>query len=192
MNRKTILIFCAVILPSLAALWLTRSSVGATPQMGCKPYAVTVKTGQVFYYTVAVTDTTDVYAWQFDMTYNPTYLEFISVMPGNHLASDGAAGYFIQPVSTSNELQLAANTRLGEDTGVDGSGNIAHVFFRAKKATSGSSSTINDHMIVNRNALDVTYSAYHSYYCRVVISDSAPVYTQPGVGYPANLPLTVK
>ncbi len=188
MIRKLSLILLAIFLPTLAALKLTHSGASATPRLGCKPYVLTVKTGQTFYYTVAVTDTVDVYAWQFDMSYNPTYLEFISVIPGNHLKSDGAAGYFVQPVSASNEVQLATYTRLSKNVGVDGSGDIAHIYFRAKKATSGINSTLNEHMLVNRNALDVTYSAYNSYYCRVIISDSAPVYAQPGVGYPANLP----
>jgi hypothetical protein len=192
MIRKLSLIVLTIALAGAAALLLTRRAVTATPRMGCKPGVLTVKTGQTFYFTVAVTDTTDVYAWQFDMSFNPTYLEFISVIPGNHLKSDGAAGYFVQPVSTSNEAQLAAYTRLSKNVGVDGSGDIAHIYFRAKKATSGLNSTLNDHMLVNRNALDVTYGSYNSYYCRVVISDSAPVYAQPGVGNPANLPLIVK
>jgi hypothetical protein len=192
MIRKLSLILLALSLPALAALWLTRSGNSATPLLGCKPGALTVRTGQTFYFTVAVTDTTDLYAWQFDMTFNPIYLEFISVMPGDHLVSDGAAGYFVQPVSTSNEVQLAAYTRLSENVGVDGSGNIAYVYFRAKKATTGYNATLNDRVVVNRNALDVTYSPYNSYHCKVIISDSAPVYAQPGVGFPANVPLILK
>ncbi len=192
MNRKLSLILQAVALAAAVALLLTHRSSGATPKLGCNPYTLTVKTGQTFYFTVAVTDTVDIYAWQFDMTYSPTYLEFLGVYPGDHLKSDGAASYFAQPVSAPGEVQLAAYTRLGEDAGVDGSGNIAHVYFRALKATSGYSATINDHLLVDRNALEMSYGAYNSFHCRVIISDSAPVYAQPGVGNPANLPLIVK
>lgn len=192
MSRKLSLIILTIAFAGVAALFLTHQGVSATPQLGCNPSVITVKTGQIFYYTVAVTDTTDVYAWQFDMSYNPTYLEFIGAYPGDHLRSDDAQNYFVQPVTTSNEVLLVADTRLSKNVGIDGSGNIAHLYFRAIKATTGVNSTINDHMIVNRNALDVTYSSYNSFRCKVIISDSAPVYTQPGVGHPANLPLILK
>lgn len=192
MIRKLSLILLAISLPALAALWLTRSGNSATPLLGCKPATLTVRTGQTFYYTIAVTDTTDLYAWQFDMSYSPTYLEFLSVIPSTHLATEGAAGFFVRPISATNEVQLASYTRLSKNVGVDGSGDVAYVFFRAKKATTGYYATLNDRKVVNRNALDVSYGAYNSYRCKVIISDSAPVLGQPGVGWPANLPLIIK
>ncbi|MBN1535734.1 MAG: hypothetical protein JW908_03295 [Anaerolineales bacterium] len=193
MMRKISLIILAISLPALVVLFLNRQPAGAaTPQLGCNPTVLTVKTGQTFYYTVAVTDTEDVYAWQFDMSFNPTYLEFIGVIPGNHLVSDGASGYFVSPTSISNEVQLAAYTRLSEHVGVNGNGNIAHVYFRAIKATSGTNGTLNGILLLDRNALDVDFDTVNSLRCKVIISDSAPVYAQPGVGHPANLPLIDK
>lgn len=190
--RKIILIILTVAITGTAALLLTRGSVGAVAQLGCNPTVLTVKTGQIFYYTVAVTNTNDLYAWQFDMSFSPTYLEFIGVMPGNHLISDGASGYFVSPTATSNEVQLAAYTRLSEHVGVNGSGNIAHVFFRAKKTTSGTNSTLGGIMLLDRNALNITYDSVNSLRCKVIISDSAPVYVQPAVGFLANMPLILK
>lgn len=192
MTRKLFLVILIIAFAGAAALLLTHQGVSATPQLGCKPAVFTVKTGQIFYYTVAVTDTTDVYAWQFDMSYNPTYLEFIGAYPGDHLRSDSAGNYFVQPVVTSNEVQLVANTRLSKNVGINGSGYLAHLYFRAKKATTGVNSTINDHMIVNRNALNVTYSSYNSFRCKVIISDSAPIYVQPPVGFLTNMPVIIK
>jgi len=110
----------------------------------------------------------------------------------NEFQIGGATGYFIPPVPTSNEAQLAAYTRLSKHVGVVGSGNIAHVYFRAKKATTGSNSTLNGILLLDRNALNITYNSVNSLRCKVIISDNAPVYAQPGVGFPANLPLIGK
>jgi hypothetical protein len=197
MARKLSLITLAIVLPVVAILLLAQKATAAGPLLGCKPSYLTVKTGQIFYFTVAVTDTVDLYAWQFDMNYNKNYLEFVRVVPGNHLRLDGIQYFFVKPITvtvgtTTNEVRLAAYTRLSSNQGVDGSGAIAHVFFRAKQQTSGYNLTLNDHQLVNRNALDVTYGAFNSYYCRVVISNSAPELHQENIGEVSYLPMTLR
>jgi hypothetical protein len=137
MNRKSLLLIFATLIPAAALIFALQGSAAAGSTIGCKPYELTVKTGQVFYFTVAVTDTLDLYAWQMDATYYPEYLEFLNMVPGNHLRSDDTQHYMVAPTvvtgTTTNEIHLAADTRLGKDTGIDGSGNIAYLFFKAKK-----------------------------------------------------------
>ena len=129
------------------------------------------------------------YAWQFDLTYIPTYLEFVRVVHGDHLRQDGAGYYLVQPISTTGEIQLTAYTRLAEDVGVSGSGAIAHVFFKAKTQTTPtgySTASFNETMLVNRNALDVSYGTNAS--CKVNIRDTNPPLIQPPVGEVLFLP----
>lgn len=196
MNKKNMLVFMTVFIPlGLLALAL-HTSAAAGPAVGCKPYLLTVKTGQVFYFTVAVTETIDLYAWQMDATYYPEYLEFLSIAPGPHLRSDGAADYMVYPVvaagGTTNEIRLAAETRLGKDTGIDGSGDTAYLFFKAvKKKTDGTNVTLNDRKFVDRNAREITLSLINSARCKVTISDTAPPLIQPAIN-PLYLPVIMR
>lgn len=193
--KKLIIIFFPFIVVLAFYDFLTRQSANAaTPQFGCSPTTLTVHTGQTFYLTVAVTDTLDLYAWQFDTQYHPEYLEWVALMPGNHLRSDGAYHYLVPPKvvvsgSTTKEATNAAATRLSKDTGVDGNGVIAYLYFRAKKKTTGTTVTLNDSMLVDRNALVISKSLVNSGKCKVIISDSAPVLVQPPVGELIFLPM---
>ncbi len=193
MIRKSLLILLVTLIPIAAILFLMRGAAAATPKIGCNPYNLTVKTGQTFYITVAVTDTNDLYAWQMDASYYPAYLEFVRLVPGDHLRSDGTRYYLVKPGivtgSTTNEMRLAAYTRLSRNTGINGSGNVAHLFFRAvKQKLDGTSVTLNHTKLVDRNALEISKSLANSGQCKVYISDSAPALIQPAVGELEFLP----
>jgi len=158
---------------------------------------ITVQTGQTFYLTVAVSDVADLYAWQFNAEHNATYLEFLRVVEGPMLRSDGASAYFVPPTTQPGKVLHPAASRLRPaDTGVDGSGEIAYVLFRALKDTSGATSgtkvTLTSPMLVDRNALGIDRDLVNSGSCRVVISGAAPVFVQPpieGLVENAYLPL---
>ena len=182
MTRKLTLIALASLFALALTLLILGSSKAAGPKLGCKPYQLSVQTGQTFYFTVYVTDTVDLYAWQFDMSFTPAYLEFVKILPGYHLRRDGTAFYLVEPISTTGEIQLAAFTRLSEDVGIDGSGAIAHIFFKAKSQTSASGTTsasFNEPLLVDRNALDLSYGVNSS--CKVNIRDSNPLLVQPSL-----------
>lgn len=193
MTRKSISILLVTLLPVAAIVLLIQVASAASPKIGCLPYNLTVKTGQSFYITVAVTDTTDLYAWQLDATYYPEYLQFIRLAPGDHLRSDGAAYYLVRPGIvtgvTTNEMRLAAYTRLRRNSGLDGNGSIAHIFFRAlKQNLTGTNVTLNDIKLVDRHPLEISKSLVNSGRCKVTISDTAPVLIQPLVGELEFLP----
>lgn len=194
MIRKSISILLVTLIPIGALVFFIRVASAATPKIGCSPTNLTVKTGQTFYITVAVTDTSDLYAWQMDASYYNAYLEFVRLLPGNHLRSDGTRYYLVKPGvvtgSTTNEMRLAAYTRLSRNSGTNGSGHIAHIFFRAvKQKLDGTNVTLNDIKLVDRNALAISKSLVNSGQCKVTISDSAAVLNQPAVGELILLPV---
>lgn len=122
-----------------------------------------------------------------DARYYPAYLEYVRVVPGDHLQSDGASAYLVEPVlvpgGTVSEATLSAQTRLSRDTGVSGNGKILYIFLRAVKQKLDSTPvTLNDIKLVDRNALEISKSLANSGLCRVIISDSAPPLIQPPVG----------
>lgn len=198
MKEKWPLILFPICLALALYGWIARQSASAaTPRFGCNPTTLTVRTGQTFYLTVAVTDTLDLYAWQFDASYSNQYLEFVTLLPGNQLRADGARDYFVAPTvapgSSTNEVRLAAATRLSQHGGADGSGPVAHLLFRAlNRKPDGSTVTLNDITLVDRNALEISRELVDSGRCKVIISDSAPILYQPPVGELVFVPLVVR
>jgi hypothetical protein len=201
MIRKISLLSLAILLPAVILILFSHQTTSAaiTAKLGCKPLSLTVHTDQTFYITVAVTDTTDLYAWQMDASYNKNYLEFDRIVPGDHLRSDGALYYLVTPTvvtgTTTNVMHLAAYTRLSKDVGVDGGGSIAHIFFRAKtQILGGTNMTLNATplKLVDHNALDITKSLVNSGNCKVIISDSAPELQQNPVGELVFLPIILR
>jgi len=187
MARKSLSLLLATLVPVGALVLMIHAASAAGPKIGCQPHSLTVKTGQTFYITVAVTDTTDLYAWQLDATYYHAYLEFVRLVPGDHLRSDGASYYLVNPgvvpAATTSEMRLAAYTRLSRDVGVNGSGAVAHIFFRAlQQKLDGTNVTLNQIKLVDRNALEITKSLSNSGQCKVYISNTAPPLIQPPVG----------
>ncbi len=198
MKKLMILLSALIAILAFYGFLNNHSAQAQTPTFGCKPISLTVRTGQIFYLTVAVTDTLDLYAWQFDTQYHPETLEWVALIPGNHLRSDGARHYLMPPKvvvsgSTTKEATNAAATRLSKDTGVDGNGVIAYLYFRAiKPKTTGTTVTLNDSMLVDRNALVISKSLVNSGNCKVIISDSAPVLVQPPVGELIFMPTIIR
>ena len=191
MHKKIVPLVLALLLPAFAIMIMARQpAVATTAYLGCKPANLIVKTGQSFYLTVAVTDTLDLYAWQLNADYNPTYLEFQRILPGKHLYADGASYYYIQPVDSGSEAQRAAATRLSRHQGIDGSGDIAYIFFRAKTEINGTNVVLRETTLVDRNALAITKTLYNSGNCRVYISDTVDDLIQPPVGEVIFMPLS--
>lgn len=186
MLKRIIVALMTIIIPVAGLVFFIQRARAAEPLIGCTPYTLTVKTGQTFYITVAVTDTIDLYAWQLDASFYPAYLEYVNMVSGDYLRSDGAANYTVQPVlvagSTLSELTLAANTRLSKDSGIDGSGKVVYLIFRAvKQKLDGSNITLNDVKMVDRNAILITKSLANSGVCKIYISDAAPPLIQPPI-----------
>jgi hypothetical protein len=196
--KKYLLLLFPVLMALIGVGLLSRPAAqAATVKVGCQPQTLTVRTGQTFYVSLIVTDTLDLYAWQFDTTFNKQYLEYVTLLPGNHLRSDGAKHFVVPPVlnigTTTNEAVNAAATRLSKDFGVNGSGALAHVLFRAvKQKTDGLTIDLNDILLVDRNALEISKDYVNGADCRVIIRDNAPVLIQPPVGELIFLPTVIR
>jgi len=192
--RKNAVLVMVLLVAAALSLVSASGATAATTTVGfAQQPRITVRTGQSFYLTVAVTDASDLYGWQFDTEYNSTYLEFIRVARGPMLSSDGASAYLVPPsVQPGKALHVAA-TRLARDAGVSGSGEVAYVFFRALKDTPSTGTTVSlkNVLLVDRNALEIERSYVNGGRCGVVISASAPEYVQPPVEG-AYLPLVLR
>mgnify|MGYP000626431575 CR=1 FL=1 len=196
--KKSLLIFFAMVIAFIGVELILRPAAQAgTAKVGCQPQNLTVRTGQTFYVSLVVTDTLDLYAFQFDTTFNNQYLEYLTLLPGAQLRSDGAKDFVVAPqlkiAPTTNEALNAATTRLSQDVGVNGSGALAHILFRAlKQKTDGLTIDLNDILLVDRNALEISKDYVNGADCKVIIRDDAPVLIQPPVGELLFLPTVVR
>lgn len=106
-------------------------SAGAAT-VAVQPAAQTVAVGQNFSIDIVASAMTDLYAFQFDLGFNPTVLSATLVTPGPFLANGGAV-FFVPPVlnNVSGQISGTAETLLTAVSGVNGGGVLATIAFHA-------------------------------------------------------------
>ena len=98
------------------------------------PSTLYVGAGQSFNIGIRVSNVNDLYLWVFSIQWNPATLEYISITEGDFLRNGSSTtGILIKSVNrTGGYLEAAACSRLGNVPGVNGSGILANITFRAK------------------------------------------------------------
>lgn len=97
-----------------------------------QPSTLNVGEGQTFSLDVAIANVTDLYAFQFDLGFDPTILEAESVTEGSFLSSGGSTIFFPGTIdNVGGTIAFNADTLVGAIAGVSGSGTLASVEFYA-------------------------------------------------------------
>lgn len=99
------------------------------------PSSTTVTVGETFSLDVDVSNMSDLYAYQFDLTFTPGVLSATNVSEGPFLASGGTT--FFLPGTIDNvggTITFNADTLIGAISGVSGSGTLAVFDFEALAA----------------------------------------------------------
>jgi Cohesin domain/PEP-CTERM motif len=107
------------------------AAICSADNISVQPPSQTVNVGDNFSLDVNV-DITDLYAFQFDLTFNPAVLSATSITEGSLLLTGGST--FFIPGAIDNTLGtvfFTANTLLGPGPGVTGSGTLASIYFTA-------------------------------------------------------------
>jgi general secretion pathway protein D len=82
---------------------------------------------------VRITDVTDLYAYQFDIAFDPAIVFATGVSEGSFLSSGGAT-FFIAGTIGAGTITGTANTLVGPVPGVNGSGTLAMLRFQGLSA----------------------------------------------------------
>ncbi len=104
----------------------------SVPLLSVEPATVNVTPGQSFSVDVHIANVTDLFAYQFDLGFNPALLSATGIAEGGFLPSGGAT--FFIPGTVDNvggTISSTADTLLGAISGVDGSGTLATATFTA-------------------------------------------------------------
>jgi hypothetical protein len=120
----------------LASTFLTASAfagvTSAQAVLSIDPISQTVSMGSTVTVDVDISNVTSLYAYQFDLTFNPSVLSAVSSSEGPFLASGGST--FFIPGANDNvggTVAATADTLLSAISGVNGSGELAVFTFNA-------------------------------------------------------------
>ena len=109
------------------------------PILSVQPSSLNVASGANFTVSVAVSGVTDLFAFQFDLGFNPSVLKADGVTEGPFLASGGSTSFVPGAIdNVGGDVSNNADTLLTAISGVSGSGTLASFEFTA--LGSGSSS----------------------------------------------------
>lgn len=124
MTKLTVL--CRIVLALLAA-------PAAATTLSFAPPPATVQVGDAFTLDVLVADAADLYAFQFDLAFDPTLVQVDTVAEGGFLSAGGQATSFM-PGALDNlmgTVSFTAGTRVGPVPGATGDGLIVRLSFHA-------------------------------------------------------------
>jgi adhesin HecA-like repeat protein len=118
-----------VVLP-LLLLMVGPSNGSAAPIVSAE--TTSVSSGGEFSIDVGIADVTDLFAFQFDVAFDPSRLMVLSVEEGSFLSGGGVTFFSGGGIDNTNgTITATAGTLLGAVAGVDGTGPLATINFRA-------------------------------------------------------------
>lgn len=126
---------------SLACL----AAPAAAATLSFEPASTSVTVGTPFAMNLVVADAVDLYAFQFDVVFDPAVLSVTAVNAGGFLAAAGGGADFV-PGSIDNgwgSVSFTAGTLLGPGPGVAGSGVLASLLLQPQAVGMGQVSLAN-------------------------------------------------
>lgn len=125
MTRK---IICAAVLAA-AAVAFVPTQAEAVPIVSLSTSTPSISLGDTLSIQANISDVTDLYAWQFDLSYSPTLSSPGNSTEGSFL-SDAGGTFFVQGLSDGlGNLSFNSNTLLTAISGASGSGTLASFDF---------------------------------------------------------------
>ena len=104
------------------------SLFGAT--ISVQPPTINVIEGHTFSLNVDIANITDLYAFQFDLGFDPTILAAVSVTEGSFLPAGGSTLFFPGTVdNVAGNVTFIADSLVGSIPGVSGGGTLASIAF---------------------------------------------------------------
>jgi hypothetical protein len=93
----------------------------------------TVPPGNTFVVGVNISGVTDLYSFQFDLSFNPAVLQVTNVLEGVFLLSGGGTTFFVPGTidNTAGNVTFNADTLIGAIPGVSGNGTLVLFDFTA-------------------------------------------------------------
>ena len=115
-----------------AMLYCTFGKIALGTTIQIDPSVLSVTQSQAFSLDVAITDVVDLYAYQFDVSFDPALMQASDITEGAFLSGGGATNFFAGLIdNTAGTIMFTADTLQGFVSGVTGSGILASINFNA-------------------------------------------------------------
>src|SRR5437868_2988547 len=119
-----------VLISALAAC--APASLFADSAVSLSAGTASVLEGQTFDLPVQVSPVSDLYSFQFDLSFDPTIVELESISEGTFLPSGGATFFLPGTIdNTAGTATFTADSLVGAIPGVSGDGELALLSFKA-------------------------------------------------------------
>jgi hypothetical protein len=178
--------------PYLLLLLLACAAPVSATSISVSPLSSTHTVGDNFTIDIAVSDFADLYAYQFDVQFDPAVLSAVTIDDGDFLTSGGDLDFFIPGTidNIAGTITFTANTILGppsSPTLPTPGGTIAKINFNALAASGGSSIGLLNVLLYNQVDLDPISSTSYSVESGRVIIDGIPDTNPTPVPEPTSL-----
>ncbi len=133
----------------IGALFMLYSlPAAAATILSAQPAAISIDVGQTFLVNVSLTDGVDLYAYQFDVGFDPSVLSANGISEGPLLATGGTT-FFIPGLvdNVGGAISNTAGALFGVVPGVTGSGILATISFTAIGAGSSAITLFNETLL---------------------------------------------
>jgi general secretion pathway protein D len=157
---RFVLALCLVSVPVVLQADIADLSVGST----------TESVGTLFTVPVSISNVTDLYAFQFDVSYDPSIVQLLSVTEGPFLPSAGTT--FFIPGTIDNvggSATFNADALIGPISGATGSGDLADLNFQGV-GQGASNLTLANEFLFDSNLNSISFTPLSG---QVVISGAA-------------------
>ena len=141
----------------LAAAFAAPSAYAADPVVSIVATPSSGVVGSTIDLDIRIAGVTDLYGYNFSLTFNPAYLQATGAGEGAFLGSDGGATDFgvADLNGTPGLVSYAYGTKFGMVPGVSGGGSLAHLTFNVIGAGT-STLSFTDTVFLNSNLGDIT------------------------------------
>lgn len=136
---------------------LSTSPAMSDPTISIQPFTKTVGPSDVFALDINIATVSDLFAFQFDLGFDPTVLSATGITEGLFLAGGGST--FFIPGTIDNgvgTVSATADSLIGATSGVNGNGTLAEVQFTAL-AAGMSSITLSNVQLLDSNLSSIPF-----------------------------------
>lgn len=158
MNRIAIIAIVAILIAVVlgAFAYLVVILPPAQTRIYVDPQSIEKRIGDTFSLNIGISGVSDLYGWEFTLSWNGTILAFHNTTEGTFLKTNGNETFFTF-TNNPNQGRIRADcTLLGDVKGISGAGQLATLEFEVK--TSGSCDlTLSNIQLSNSNEQAISY-----------------------------------
>ena len=159
----SILLIACVVSASFVALRLVTSSVAEHQTIYVEPSYVQVVPCTNFTVNVRIRNVVDLYGWQFNMSFDPTVMQCLSVTEGPFLSSNGTKPtIFLGPIINNTDGWILVGCTLLVPPGTSGGCVLAYVTFHCT-ALGNSSLVLHDTMLINSAGAPISHNVENGF-----------------------------